>query len=339
MKLSEIAAHLDAELHGDGSAECLGIQEPERAGTQELAMVDTRRHIEPQTLKALALILQKDSSIDYPNRLLVDNPRLAFCRALELFHPHRPLFPGISPQAAISPSARLGEGVCVGPFSVIGEGSTIGAGTEIHPQVVIYPGVRIGRNCLIYAGAVIREGVEIGDHVIVQPGAVVGADGFGYLVGAALELRKIPQVGSVCLENHVELGANSCVDRGTLAQTRIQEYSKLDNLVQVAHNVDLGPRCRLSAQTGVSGSVQIGADVVMGGQVGVADHISVAAGSLIAAQTGIAGTIKERGLYAGSPHQEMSSWRRSSVLLRNLDTYVDRLKKLEKKLEELTDEM
>ena len=335
MRLREIAALLGAELLGDGDAECHGIREPRSAGPGDLAFLDKGYRFDTASLNALALIVERNSGISYANLLLVDKPRLAFCQVLELFHPHRPPFPGVSPQAVVSPGARLGDGVSIGPFAVIAEEVEIGTGTEIHPHVVVYPQVRIGNHCRIYAGAILREGVELGDRVIVQPGAVVGADGFGYLVMEDGRPRKIPQVGSVRLDDVVELGANSCVDRGTLSWTRVQEQAKLDNLVQVAHNVDLGPRCRLSAQTGLSGSSTIGADVVMGGQAGVADHASIAAGSMIAAQAGISGNIKERGLYAGSPHQDMASWRRNFVILKNLEAYAERIKKLEKRLEEL----
>ncbi len=338
MKLSEIAAVLGIELQGDGNAECLGIREPQVAGPSDLAFIDKGRRFDVESLKALALIVARDSGIDYPNLLLADKPRLAFCRALELFHPHRPMFPGISPQASVSSEAILGTDVSVGPFAVIAGNVEIGEGSEIHPHAVIYPGVRIGRRCVIYAGAVLREEVELGDRVIIQPGAVVGADGFGYLIMENGEPRKIPQVGSVRLDDSVELGANSCVDRGMLSQTRVHEHAKLDNLVQVAHNVDLGPRCRLSAQTGISGSVKIGADVVMGGQAGVADHATIPSGSMIAAQAGISGTIKDRGIFAGSPHQDMASWRRNYVILKNLEAYAERIKKLEKRLEELSNE-
>lgn len=338
MKLSELAVFLDAELDGDPDAECRGIRDPLEAGPHDLAFLDKGKRIDPGSLRAMALILDRRSDVSYPNRLLSENPRLAFCKALELFHPHQSFFPGISPQAFVDPSAKLEEGVSIGPFAVVGAMAEIGAGTEIHPHAVIYPGVKIGRNCLVYAGVIIREGTEAGDQVIFQPGAVVGADGFGYLVVDTGDLRKIPQVGTVQIGDFAELGANSCVDRGTLAATRVGTQVKLDNLVQVAHNVSLGSRTRLSAQTGISGSVDVGSDVVMGGQVGVADHISIAAGTMIAAQAGISGTIKDRAIYAGSPHQDIGSWRRSYVLLRNLDSYVERIKELEKRMEELINE-
>lgn len=335
MKLSELACVLGAELEGQGDLECLGIAEPETAGPSDLAFIDKGRRVDADSLRALALIVETGSDIRYPNRLLTASPRLAFCKALELFHPHRPAFPGISPLASVSPRARLGPGVHIGPYAVIAEDVELGEGSEIHPHVVIYPGVRLGQRCLVYAGAVLREGVILGDGVIIQPGAVVGSDGFGYLSPAAGQLRKIPQVGTVIVGNEAELGANCCVDRGTLSATRLGDQVKLDNLVQVAHNVELGSRTRLSAQTGISGSVSVGEDVVMGGQVGVADHIRIADGTLIAAQAGISGTIKERGIYAGSPHQDIASWRRSFVLLRSLNDFVDRLKELERRQKEL----
>lgn len=332
--LQHIAGLLGAQLQGDGSLAVRGIQTPERAGKEEIAFLAKGRALPPQ-VQAGALIVHRDSPVLYPNLLRVDDPYLAFARVLELFHPRKRFNEGVHAMAWVAPTAQLGEGVSVGPFSVVGDGAVIGAGSEIHNGVSVYPGARIGRGCLIYANVVIREGVEIGDEVIIQPGAVIGADGFGFTRQGGTVPVKIPQVGRVKIGDRCEIGANTCIDRSTLEETVLAEGVKLDNLVQIGHNVSIGSRTCISAQTGISGSTRVGADVVMGGQVGVADHVSIADGVMVAAQSGISNTIKERGIFSGSPHQEIGQWRRAQVLLRRLPELRERIVNLESRIEKL----
>ncbi|UCH95891.1 MAG: UDP-3-O-(3-hydroxymyristoyl)glucosamine N-acyltransferase, partial [Candidatus Aminicenantes bacterium] len=200
---------------------------------------------------------------------------------------------------------------------------------------IIYPHVKIGKNCLIYSQVVIREEVEIGDHVIIQPGAVIGADGFGFTRLSDGTPVKIPQKGKVVIGSYCEIGANTCIDRATIEKTVLGDYVKLDNLIQVGHNVRIGKGTAISALTGISGSVEIGENVIMGGQVGIADHAKIADGVMVVAKTGIHGHVKKKGIIAGIPHQDFMTWKKDQAIFKNLEKYVDRIKQLEKKIKEM----
>ncbi len=334
-KLKEIAALLDGELHGDGELEIAGVQALHRAGPGDIAYAARDREGGLAGVRAGALVVARDGGAVFANRILVENPQLAFARLLEYFHPRRPFWEGVAAGACVAETAVLGEGVHVGPFAFIGDRSRIGAGSEIHSGVAVYRDVVIGRNCLIYANAVIRENVEIGDRVIIHPGAVIGADGFGFGRAADGAAVKVPQVGKVIIGDGCEIGANTCIDRSTIEETVLEANVKLDNLVQVGHNVRIGRDSAISAQTGISGSTRIGAQVIMGGQVGVADHIEIADGVMVAAKSGITGSVKSRMIVAGIPHQEMGAWRKNMVLARNLAAMREKLRLLEKKIKEL----
>ena len=188
----------------------------------------------------------------------------------------------------------------------------------IHPHVTIYPRVRLGQGCVVHAGAVLREDVTLGDHCVIQNGAVIGADGFGYIPDQAGNLHAVPQVGAAKLGNEVHIGANSCVDRGTLGNTTVGDWTKIDNLVQTGHNVSLGQNCIVCGQTGIAGSVSIGNRVVLGGGCGVQDHVSIADGCRFAGHSGVIGDITERGDYAGMPALPARQWRRLVAQLRRM---------------------
>jgi UDP-3-O-[3-hydroxymyristoyl] glucosamine N-acyltransferase len=195
--------------------------------------------------------------------------------------------------------------------------------------------VKIGKNCLVYSNVIIREGVEIGDDVIIHSGAVIGADGFGFTRDSNGIPIKIPQKGSLIVGNGCEIGANTCIDRSTIEETVLNSHVKLDNLVQIGHNVTIGSGTAISSQTGISGSTVIGQGVTMGGQVGIADHVKIADGVMIAAKTGVTGNIDKRGIVAGIPHTGIREWRKSWVIFRNLEKYIDRIKVLEEKIREM----
>lgn len=334
-KLKEIAALLDGELLGDGELEIAGVQALTRAGAGEIAYVARGNEAAAAGARAGALVVARESGVAHANRVLVADPRLAFARLLRHFHPHRPLWQGVSPAASVAASAVLGAGASVAPFAFIGEDCRIGERTEIHPGAAIYRDVVIGCDCLVYANAVIREGARIGDRVIIHPGAVIGADGFGFGRDADGAAVKVPQVGRVIIGDGCEIGANTCIDRSTIEETVLEANVKLDNLVQIGHNVRIGRDSAISAHTGIAGSSRIGAGVIMGGQVGVADHVEIADGVMVAALTGITGSIKSKMIVAGIPHQEMGEWRRNMVLARNLATMRDRIRMLEKKIKEM----
>ncbi|MCU0276471.1 MAG: UDP-3-O-(3-hydroxymyristoyl)glucosamine N-acyltransferase [Acidobacteria bacterium] len=334
--LKEIADLIGGELHGDGGLEIGAVQALHRAGPGDIAFLARGKEgADLSGVRAGALIAARGGDVAYANLVLVDAPRLAFAQLLEHFHPRVPFWIGVAANASIAATAELGAGVSVGPFASIGEGARIGAGSEIHAGVAVYRGVTIGRDCLIYANAVIRENVEIGDRVIIHPGAVIGADGFGFDRTAEGTAVKVPQVGRVIIGDGCEIGANTCIDRSTIEETVLEANVKLDNLVQVGHNVRIGRDTAISAQTGISGSTRIGAGVIMGGQVGVADHVEIADGVMVAAKTGITGSVREKMIVAGIPHQEIGEWRRSMVLARNLAAMREKLRLLERKIKEM----
>jgi UDP-3-O-[3-hydroxymyristoyl] glucosamine N-acyltransferase len=332
-KITEIVC---GQLQGDASREISGVQALKKAGSSEIAFVARgKESLDISDIKAGALIVTADSRINYPNLVYVADPRLAFARLLDFFHPQQPFCTGIAANASISEKAQIANNARIGPFSYIGENSQIGENTEIHAGVIIYRDVKIGRDCLIYSHVVIRENVEIGDRVIIHPGAVIGADGFGYGHDADGAMVKVPQKGKVLIAAGCEIGANTCIDRSTIEETTLAENVKLDNLVQIGHNVRIGKNTAISSQTGISGSTEIGAGVVMGGQVGLADHIKIADGVMIAAKSGVTGSVKTKMIIAGIPHQEISAWRKSMVLLRNLGAWKEKLQKIEKKIKAL----
>ncbi len=323
INLKAITQLVDGELKGDPTFEITTVNALHKAGASEITF-SVKDSIKAETLAAGALIVKKGSSLGYANLVYVDEPYRAFARLLDFFYPHRRFSEGIDKNVHIEPGAEIGVGVSIGAFSYIGGDSVIGENTEIHSGVKIYTNVKIGKNCLIYSNVVIREDVEIGDNVILQPGVVIGADGFGFTRLEDGTPVKVPQKGRVIIGNHCEIGANTCIDRSTVEETQLKDYVKLDNLVQVGHNVTIGKYCAISALSGISGSVNIGEHVIMGGQVGIADHAKIADGVMVAAKCGISGNIKkEKSIVAGIPHQDMRKWRRSVAIYRNLDEYLE----------------
>ena len=240
----------------------------------------------------------------------VANPQRALISIVPTFHPNPKLTPGISPQAVVADSATIGDGVSISPFAVIGENVVIEDNVQIHPHVVIYAGARIGARSILHAGAIIREYCVLGSDCTIQNGAVIGADGFGYIPNAAGGLSPVPQVGVVDLAAHVDVGANACIDRATLGATRVGVMSKIDNLVQVGHNVQIGNGTVLCGQAGIGGSTKIGNQCVIGGQCGVADHIEVADKVRTGGHSAIDRTLTESGDYNGFPIMPAMAWNR-----------------------------
>jgi len=332
--LQQVCEIVAGQLKGEPAFGIQGIDALEKAGPGDIAFA-AKDNIKLDLVNAGALLVKRNSRLDYQNLVYVDDPYLAFATLLEYFFPRRPFCRGIDERAFISPTCSIGQDVAIGAFSYLGDQTVIGNHTEIHSGVKIYPGVKIGSHCLIYSNVVIREDVEIGDYVIIQPGAVIGADGFGYTRLPNGQPVKIPQKGKVIIGNHCEIGANTCIDRSTIEETVLADYVKLDNLVQIGHNVRIGKNSALSGLCGISGSVEIGENVIMGGQVGVADHIKIADGAIFAGKTGVSGHIEHKGIYAGTPHQEIRQWQRSFAIIKNLEKYIDRIKFLEKKIEKM----
>ena len=255
----------------------------------------------------------------------------AFAGLLEFYHSNKPQKTGVSPKSHIENSATIGKDVYIGEFSVIGENTEIGDNCKIYPNVVIGDNVRIGKGTKIFAGVKIYDDCVIGENCTLHAGVVIGSDGFGFAPQTE-GYKKVPQIGNVIIEDNVEIGSNTVIDRATLGSTIIKKGVKLDNLIQIAHNVVIGENTVIAAQTGVSGSTKLGKNMMVGGQAGFIGHLNIGDNVMVQAQSGITKNFKAGELIEGSPAFKMSDFRRSYVHFRRLDSIVRRLNELEKKV-------
>lgn len=331
MKLAEISQRLGCELQGDGNIEIAGVRGIDEAGPGELTFVANAKYLAKlPTTTAAAVILSPDIPVVALPSLRTPNPYFAFAQALELFYP--PYMPpeGIHPTAVVASSAKIGDHASIGPYAVVGENVEIGESARIFAHVVIYPNVQIGRNFTAHAGVIVREGSRIGDRVVLQGGVVIGGDGFGYVPLPNGTIYKIPQTGIVILEDEVEIGANTTIDRATVGATIIRRQTKLDNLVQIGHGSEVGEGCFLAAQVGLAGSTKIESRVQMGGQVGTAGHLTVGKNTMVVAQSGIPKDVPPNSIVGGYPAVDVHAWRRYSAALPKLPDILRRLRRLEK---------
>lgn len=330
MRLNELAAHLGAVLVlpagcDDASAiEIKGVGAASNAIERQLVFAESEAALAAaQASRAGAIVSSDKLASDGSSKpmLLVRHPKLAFARAAVLLSPVR-LQHGIHASAHVDPSASLDGGVSVGPNAVIHRGAVIGARAHIDAGVVLGAGVRIGSDCRLYPRVVLYPGTELGDRVIVHAGAVLGSDGFGYVRDNATgEYVKFPQQGLLIIEDDVEIGANTTIDRGALEETRIGRGTKLDNLVHVGHNVSIGRNVVIAAQTGVSGSSTIGDGAIVGGQVGIADHVEIGPGAILGAQAGIPSGKRIRGpgiVFWGTPARPIKDYLKELATLARL---------------------
>lgn len=323
--VADVAQALQAKVVGEGSRLLTGIQPLEIAGETDLSFyaptskrdVRRMRTAAEQTRAAAVLVAQHDQTLSV-TQIITAQPLQALVNVIPLLYKKIHQAIGVHPLAAVSTSAKLGANVSIGAFTVIGEHVVIGDNTVIYPHVVIYPHASIGSDCILHSSAVIREQVRIGNNCLVQNGVVVGGDGFGYFPSAAGDLQRIPHIGTVILEDGVDLGANSTVDRATFGETRIAQGTKIDNLVMVGHNVHIGQGSILCAQVGISGSTRLGDRVTLGGQVGVADHVEVGNQVRAAARTGIDRSVPENIVIGGFPYREINTWKREAVCVQKL---------------------
>jgi UDP-3-O-[3-hydroxymyristoyl] glucosamine N-acyltransferase len=332
VKLRELAARLGCELRGDGEVEIRGVAGLEQAGPGELSFLANPRYADRlAATRAAAVVVAPGHATGLPC-LVSDNPYLAFARAVALVRPEPRPAAGVHASAQVDPSAVLGEGVHVGALAVVGKGVRVGARSVLHPHVVLYDGVEVGEDCVLHAGVSVRERCRLGSRVVVQNGAVIGADGFGFARDADGRYQKFPQVGIVVIEDDVEIGALSAIDRAALGETRIGRGSKLDNLVQVGHSVTIGEDTVLAGQVGVAGSTRIGSRVTLAGQVGVAGHLEIGDGATATAQTGIPGSVEAGAIVSGYPAIENRAWLKSSAVFAKLPELLRRVRELERKL-------
>ncbi len=278
------------------------------------------------------LVLEKEIK---PTLIRVDNPYEAVAKLLALYEMSKPKKTGIDSLAFVAPTATIGEDCYIGPFAYIGENVKIGKGTQIYPHTVVYDNASVGEDCLLYNHVSIYHDCKIGNRVILHSGCVIGADGFGF-APTETGYDKIPQIGIVTIEDDVEIGANSCVDRSTMGSTYVRKGVKLDNLVQIAHNVEVGANTVMSSQVGVAGSTKIGEWCMFGGQVGIAGHANIANRTMAGAQSGIPNSIKKEGTsIQGSPAIEGRNFWKSSAVFKNLpDMWAD-LNQMKKEIKEL----
>lgn len=333
--LSEICRQVGGELHGNPAASVRGLCTLEEPEKNCLAFVRSQ-HLS-KTLKALAdsgvagvlipagAVWEQSTAL---NLIVVKDPLAAEVKLMPLFFSLRAPTRVISELAHIDPTAEIGKNLTVGPFSWIGADCVIDDNVTIYSNVSIYPGARIGTGSVIYSGVSIREDCIVGANCIIHDGTVIGADGFGYFPDPARGLCKVPQMGNVKIEDGVEIGANSCIDRATLGTTRIGANTKLDNLVQIGHNVTIGQSTIICGNARVGGSVRIGNQVVTGGGVSIADHSTIADGVRIGGHSGVHSSIEEKGDYAGYPVVTAGQWRRQSAALAQLPGLLHKLKGL-----------
>lgn len=336
MTLHELAQRIGCRVDGDGSIEITGVAGIEQAQTGQLTFVANPKYLSAlATTRASAVIL--DERVPAPGFavLRTAHPYVAFARALELFADiPRPLS-GVDACSAIGRDVHCGRNVAIGPFVSIGDDVVIGNNTMIYSHVAIGSGTRIGHDCIVYSHVAIRERLTIGDRVILHSGVVLGSDGYGFARQADGTHYKIPQNGTIVLEDDVELGANTCIDRPAVGETRIGAGTKIDNLVQVAHGVRVGERVLFAAQTGIAGSTVIEDDVVFGGQVGVAGHITIGKGTVATAQTGIPNSTDPRSFVSGYPAIPNRDWLKSSAVFKKLPDLRKLVQDLERRVADL----
>jgi UDP-3-O-[3-hydroxymyristoyl] glucosamine N-acyltransferase len=334
MKLEEIARRTQTKLEGDGEIEIEGIAGIEDAGPAQITFLSNARYRSLLKKTRAGAIFLKPGEEAPPGRnvLRSSNPYHSFAQAIDLLHRRKAPPVGVHPSAFVDPSARLGRDASVGPHAVIEAGAEVGERTEIGANVTVHRGARIGAECVIHAGAVVRENVSLGNRVVLQNGAVIGADGFGFAPTEDGRYHKLFPTGTVILEDDVEIGANSTVDRATVGATVIRRGTKLDNLVHVGHGSEVGEDTVMAAQCGVAGSTKIGSHVMMGGQVGALGHLSIGDRVQCAARTAIHTTVPEGAIVGGAPHLPIQLYLKVTAALRHLPDALRRLRRIEKKL-------
>jgi len=340
--LRELAARVGGEVEGDGGLLVEGVATLEQAGPAQLSFFANRKyHAAFLASKAGAVVVGPDEVVPAGRTVLrAPNAYLAFAKLSTYFNPPAVAVPGVAAEAFVHPTARVDPSAQVHPLASVGAGATVGPRTILHPGAHVGAGSKVGADCLLYPNVVVREGCVLGDRVILQPGCVVGSDGFGFALdlegeGQGPRHYKIPQAGNVVVEDDVEIGANTTVDRAALGTTRIGRGTKLDNLVQIAHNVELGPLCIMAAQSGVAGSSKLGMGVAVWGQAAITGHITIGDRANVAAKSGVGSDVPAGGRVAGSPATPDLSWARNSAVFNRLTDMRRELKTLQKQVAEL----
>jgi UDP-3-O-[3-hydroxymyristoyl] glucosamine N-acyltransferase len=334
--LAEIAERLGCRLEGDGALDITRVATLDEAGPGDLTFLANPKYASRvATTRAAAIILADDAAPAPCAMLRSSHPYRSFAQALVLLGRNERPPSGVHPTALVAPDARLGTDVSIGPFAVVGAGATLGDRVVLHPHVVIGPGAAIGDDSVLHARVSIRERSVIGARVVIQDGAVIGSDGYGFVTDGDGVHHKIPQQSVVVIEDDVEIGANTTIDRPAVGETRIGQGTKIDNLVQIAHGVKVGRHSLLVAQVGIAGSSTVGDHVVLAGQVGVAGHVTIGDRVRATAQTGIPNSVEPGAFISGYPAIDNRDWLKSSAVFRHLPELRRQLKSLESRLEAL----
>lgn len=346
MKFSaeQIAGMLNGEIEGNPSVEVHTLAKIEEGITGALSFLANPKYEEYIYKTGSSVCIVNDTfkaNKELPSTLTlikVPDAYACFAKLLEMYDSMTKEQARIEEPSFIDESAKVGEGLYLGAFAYIGKNSVIGNNVSIHPNVNIGPNVVIGDGTIIYPGATVYRDCIIGKNCVIHSGAVIGADGFGFAPNEKGEFQKIPQIGNVILEDGVDVGANTTIDRATMGSTVIRQGAKIDNLVQIGHNVEVGKNSAMAAQVGIAGSSKVGSNVLIGGQVGLAGHLKIGDRVRIAAQSGIGGDVKDDTSVMGSPAFESAEYKKSYMGFRRLPMILDRLKNLELKIKELTKE-
>ena len=344
LSLQDLAGRIGAELRGDGARRVTGVAPLESAGPEQVAFYANPRYRRALSeTRAAAVIVDEASQEHVPSaaaRIVAVQPYVAFAKASALFFRELILEAGVQEGALVDESAQVHPTAAVAAGAYVGPSAKIGARTVVHSGARVLDCAEIGEACTLWPGAVVRESCIVGNRVILQPNCVVGSDGFGFALdlegdGQGPMHRKVPQVGIVRIEDDVEVGACTCIDRATLGETVIGRGTKIDNLVQVAHNVKVGPLSLLVAQCGISGSTELGQGVILAGQVGVVGHLKLGDGARVGAQSGVSRDLADGETVSGSPAIDHRDWLRLSAALPKLADLLKQVRKLEKRIEEL----
>lgn len=332
--VQELAVFLGGTVIGNGDVEIEDVKGLAEAGQQDITFaVDPYTEYLPQ-VHAGAVIVEKEVPAGDNTLVVVENPRLAFSQLLVLFHPRQSVASGIHPTAVIDSSAVIGKNTAVMAYAVIGKHVKIGDNCTIYPSVFIGDNVTVGNDTTIYPGAVIHENCVLGQRNVIRAHAVIGGEGFGFATENGKHTR-IPQIGNVEIGDDVEIGACTCIDNATLGATKVARGTKVDNLVHLGHNVEIGEDCFIIAQTGIAGSTKAGNHVIFAGQTGCTGHITIGDNAVFAGKTGITGNIKGGQIYAGFPARPHMEWSRTQVYLKHLPEMAKTIKSLQKKIAEL----
>ena len=332
--LAELAERIGARVAGDGRREIGAVRTLDAAGPDDLSFVTSARYLEAARASKAGALLVGEKTAELPfDRLVAREPSHALAAVIELFHPPAPVRPGVHPTAAIDPEASVDPSASIGAFAVVERGARVGARASVGPHAVVGGGARLEEDVVLHAHVVLYPGVALGRGTVVHAGSVIGADGFGYASSAAGH-RKIPQVGTVEIGADVEVGALSAIDRALLGATRVGDGTKIDNLVQVGHNVEVGRHSILCGQVGIAGSARLGDGVVAGGQAGIGGHLDIGDRVQVASKSAVYESVAAGETVAGIPAAPIGSWRRRQALVARLEEIWRRLRSLEKRVGE-----